>query len=317
MAIFNHDGTHIAAAGYKSIDIYDAKTGELIKELKGHKSKLNAISYSSDGKYIASASERDSIIIIWNTMSGDIVKKLIGHSSSVKAISYSPDGKYLASASRDKTIIIWDVITGEIVNKLIDQIDWCDWHTSISFSPDGCFIASLLNDTIRIRDVKTGDIKNIIDTKKYCRCISYSPDGKCLVSAIDTTIVIFDVNNGQIIKKLKGHVGDVTSVAYSRDGQYIVSASWRHHYMGLLYNEDCSVRIWDANTGDEICKFNGHKNIVLSAFFSPDGRKIVSADNDGIRIWDFPLLQGLIDQTRERFKDRPLTTEERHQYYLE
>ena len=57
---------------------------------------------------------------------------------------------------------------------------------------------------------------------------------------------------------------------------------------------------------------------INSATFSPDGKRIVSASDDNtIRIWDFTPLQDLIDQTRERFKDRPLTAEERRMYYLE
>lgn len=62
----------------------------------------------------------------------------------------------------------------------------------------------------------------------------------------------------------------------------------------------------------------GHTSGVFSATFSPDGKRIVSASVDGtIRIWSFPPLQDLIDQTRERFKDCPLTPEERRMYYLE
>ena len=36
-----------------------------------------------------------------------------------------------------------------------------------------------------------------------------------------------------------------------------------------------------------------------------------------IIIWDYPPLEELIKETRERFKDNPLTPEERRKYYLE
>jgi WD40 repeat protein len=62
----------------------------------------------------------------------------------------------------------------------------------------------------------------------------------------------------------------------------------------------------------------GHTINVTTASFSPDGRYIVSASADGtVKIWDFPPLQELIDSTRERFKDRELTQEEKRKYYLE
>ena len=98
------------------------------------------------------------------------------------------------------------------------------------------------------------------------------------------------------------------SVSFSPDGKRIVSASW-----------DKTIRIWDAQTGHQIGQpLEGHIDYVQSASFSPDGKRIVSASWDHtIRIWEFPSLQELIDSVRERFKDYPLTPEERKKYYLE
>ena len=53
------------------------------------------------------------------------------------------------------------------------------------------------------------------------------------------------------------------------------------------------------------------------AQMSSDNRHIALQSTNEVRIMDFPPLQELIDQTRERFKDRPLTEEERKMYYLE
>ncbi|MBQ5574827.1 MAG: PD40 domain-containing protein, partial [Bacteroidales bacterium] len=107
---------------------------------------------------------------------------------------------------------------------------------------------------------------------------------------------------------LAGHTGSVYSASFSPDGKYIVSAY-----------SDNTVRIWDAKTGQQVGNpLEGHTGDVYSASFSPDGRYIVSSSWDNtVRIWDFPPLQELIDSTRERFKDRELTQEEREKYYLD
>ena len=62
----------------------------------------------------------------------------------------------------------------------------------------------------------------------------------------------------------------------------------------------------------------GHTNSVESAFFSPTGKVIVSASHDNtIKLWNFSLLEDLIKDTHQRFKNRQLTPEERRKYYLE
>ena len=112
---------------------------------------------------------------------------------------------------------------------------------------------------------------------------------------------------GHTSSVLKGHTGSVESVSFSPDGKRIISAS-----------KDKSICILDAQTGQCLQILKGHTDYVNSASFSPDGRRIVSASGDGtVRIWEFPPLQELINQTRERFKNRKLTPEERRKYYLE
>jgi WD40 repeat protein len=76
---------------------------------------------------------------------------------------------------------------------------------------------------------------------------------------------------------LEGHINQVMSVAFSPDGNKVVSGS-----------SDRTLRIWDVFTGDEICApLEGHSDIVMSVTFSPDGSKVVSGSSDmTVRIWD-------------------------------
>ncbi|KAJ6548688.1 hypothetical protein B0H19DRAFT_1299610, partial [Mycena capillaripes] len=78
-------------------------------------------------------------------------------------------------------------------------------------------------------------------------------------------------------KILSKHMGVVRSVAFSPDGNHIVSGS-----------SDQTVRIWDAHTGAAVGEpLEGHTRSVRSVAFSPDGNHIVSGSNDRtVRIWD-------------------------------
>ena len=107
--------------------------------------------------------------------------------------------------------------------------------------------------------------------------------------------------------ELKGHESYVSFVAFSNDDKYLVSTSM-----------DNTIRVWDVATGECVNKIelnNGSYESYVA--FAPNGREIMYLNKDFIFFYDFPPLQDLIDQTRERFKNRPLTEEERKMYYLE
>jgi WD40 repeat protein len=48
-----------------------------------------------------------------------------------------------------------------------------------------------------------------------------------------------------------------------------------------------TARLWDANTGQQLAVFIGHKGIIKYAEFSPDGQHIVTASEDNTAgLWD-------------------------------
>ena len=99
----------------------------------------------------------------------------------------------------------------------------------------------------------------------------------------------------------------VESHAFSPDNNLVVTTSLDH-----------TIKVWDIKSGQSLLSMDLNPfNNIIRAVLNEDGRHIVSSSNNKIMIWEFLPLQDLIDQTRERFKDRPLTPEERRKYYLE
>jgi guanine nucleotide-binding protein subunit beta-2-like 1 protein len=77
-------------------------------------------------------------------------------------------------------------------------------------------------------------------------------------------------------RSLTGHSHFVQDVVISSDGQFALSGSW-----------DCTLRLWDLNTGVSTRRFVGHTKDVLSVAFSSDNRQIVSASRDRtIKLWN-------------------------------
>ncbi|KZP18430.1 WD40 repeat-like protein [Athelia psychrophila] len=307
---YSPDGLHMASGSYDStIRIWDARICELLAgsaELHvalplgsqdnrsqmrtsaltaappdGHDEAIQSVSFSFDGKYIASGSW-DKTIRVWDAHTGELAAgPSKRHTHVVYSVAFSPDGKRIASGSLDKTVIVWDAHTGDLIAGPFEGHS--EPIRSVAFSPDGECIASGSEDhTVCVWDSRTGRLVAgpFEGHNDEVNSVAFSPDGKCIASGSrDETIHIWDARTGDlVVEPLEGHTRTVNSVAFSPDGLHIASGS-----------DDATIRVWDASTGQLVAgPLEGHTKSVYSVAFSPDGSQIVSGSDDHtIRVWDF------------------------------
>ena len=84
----------------------------------------------------------------------------------------------------------------------------------------------------------------------------------------------------------RGHTNVIAAVAFTANGQRVISASW-----------DKTVRVWDAHTGAAVATLKGHRDWVF-AVAAPDEQRLVSASQHTVRVWNAQTFQPVNSQKR-------------------
>ncbi|KAF7348802.1 WD40 repeat-like protein [Mycena venus] len=201
----------------------------------------------------------------------------------ISSIAVSPDGHNVVVTFEDGAIKVFNCQTGDVVVDLSKGPTKNVLNTV--FSPDGKRIASCSTDhTIRIWDVETGAtvVGPISGHTGSVSGIAFSPDGKHLASgSMDHTVRIWDSETGLAVSELiDEHAKWIVSVAFLPDDTRVVSGSL-----------DMTVRVWDLKTGAVIVgPFEGHTRGVHPVAFSFNGKQVVSAADNTIRVWEIEPL---------------------------
>lgn len=270
------DGKILATGSSSNVYLWDMWTGKCIYILRGHFKTVASLSFSSDGKSLASSSI-DQTIRMWDlsklkciiTQRGNlwsvpecqcssIIKTQTG---TVLCLDFSSDGKFLAGGSDDKHIRVWRVSDSHLVNIFIGEPAE-DWVSIVKFSPNGSLLATCSRSkNVRILDLESKECKILKEHKCIVSVICFSSDGERLAAgSTDGSIKLWNIDTFQCIYTLKGHASSITGICFYPDRRFIASSDDGPN--------DRSVKLWDL-TKDECIFIRKEYSDIACISFSP------------------------------------------------
>ncbi len=336
----------VKATGFK------ARTPSLIIE---GKTTDNQSAFSSDSRHILVAIEKDdednfwegrTDFVIYDTSSGQPVRTIKSMDVAfVEEVSFSPDRKHVLLTGMSGNYQVFDKSISMPIWTAVNESSRSLCHSS--FSADGRYIISR-GDSLWVRRSENGRAVCILPLEEASPSAMVCPTGRRLAYAVGSELKVWNLSHNRLERTLYSDDGDISAIIFSNDGLELLAGTERgkllvwnshtwertgryeiHFSPNALSFDKKGVYLVASMKGGPIHIWSYPTMVMLDSFetgeitsidpgvISPDGQSILTFGYYDCQLWKFPPLQELIDQTRMRFKNRPLTPEERKKYYLE
>lgn len=229
-----------------------------------HDGAINAVTFSHDGKWIATGGE-DRSIRIFETKTGKLKHHIrdAGHRGAVSSLQFTPKGQ-LVSVGRDNRMLLWDLNKGSepsIAQWFEDRSGQVD---ELGVHPDGKHVLMDKDGELRIQTLADNNtvsiLRNLSQGANFSKLALFSPDGQTILtgSTSDEYVqlwrnpVLGDTGRRPAeIQRLIWKTGEVTCAAYAPQANFVITGT-----------DDNHVLVWNLPSADEVKE--GDPNAVIA-----------------------------------------------------
>ena len=262
----------VAQAGWDGrVQLFDARSGELLERLDAHHAFVMCIALSPDGRTFASGG-MDGALHVWARPSTPAEVLLRGHESWVEALAFSEEQELVTGA--EDGMRRWRL--GD-AGAPAARTESTEAVVSLAASPDRRLIAAgTLKGKVRLLEATTGrQLRELSDVKGSVRGLVFSPDGKLLAAGGDRDVYLWSMPDGVLLGQLAGHTGKVWALAINAKGTRLASGG-----------SDKVVRLWDLGRRQPLRQLDVGDRVRALAFTPGDNHLVTAGMNQPIRLWN-------------------------------
>jgi len=282
-----------------TINVYDTKTGQLLKKLEGHNGGVWALQY---WKNTLVSGSTDRTVRVWDIEEGRCTHRFHGHTSTVRCliivtptenpITHKVEPKFpvIITGSRDSTLRIWklpdvkkDPEYGNGSNNnnssnnpyFLKVLNGHNDSVRAIAGSGNVLVSGSYDHSVRIWNISTGENTFILrGHREKVYSIGYSPElQKAASGSMDFNVRVWCTTTGECLFNLEGHSSLVGLLEISP--KYIISGA-----------ADSTLRIWSAETGQCMSVLNGHQAAISCFHHDPKLNRIVSGSDGGVKLWE-------------------------------
>jgi WD40 repeat protein len=304
------DGRKLIIAKDRTAQLWDAATGQAIGAPLLHPGRVEAASFSPDGKAVlttslllSNAEVKGSETRLWDASTGHARGAPLAHPDWVRAVAFSPDGKAFVTGTskyvrakmgdgRDGLVLrgdvrFWDVGTGD---PLASTFEHQDEVNVLIFSPDGSRLLASGGQAVQLWD--TGASRPVAPALRQPDAgpttgMFFTLDGTRLLTRSTSAAQLWDAQTGRPLGAPMRLADDDRAIrAFSRDGN-----------TALIGNRD-TARLWDLAAGKPIGPLLKHPGRVMAGAFSPNGSRFVTTGGSTAQLWQAPdpAVEGTVER---------------------
>jgi WD40 repeat protein len=275
------DRTMVAVLDRKGvISVWNARLGQLLKQFqsddKGNLPEAFRVplTFTHDGKRLA-AGGVDGVVRVWNPLTGQSLwtfaatDTMNGTVNGVRRVArseglnFNQSGTLLANIVSGRVAIL-STVSGQRLETFKEG--W--WNTKLLFTGDSSFIASGDSGLVKVYPrIGAAPIWRIKTQLRSFEWMERSPDGRWLaLNGQSDTLHLWSLNDGLPSRSIGiPRWFGFGAIAFSLDGNTLATSGGTQ---GLY--------VWDTKTGQPLRSFEKFPNILVNAWFTADGRSIVT-----------------------------------------